>query len=112
MTNATLAGRSADHEPEFFDGFAKCSGNADLKCPGAHCKPIKKLRLMISTTPGESGVKKHSATPRKTSAKPSAARVRTTHVSGTATDIGIELAMLYEVLRRKVSPKESEPDRQ
>ncbi|ORM55229.1 hypothetical protein HA41_02580 [Pantoea conspicua] len=35
------------------------------------------------------------------------ARVRTTHVSGTATDIGIELAMLYEVLRRKVSPKEA-----
>lgn len=35
------------------------------------------------------------------------ARVRTTHVSGTATDIGIELAMLYEVLRRKVSPKDA-----
>jgi len=35
------------------------------------------------------------------------ARVRTTHVSGTATDIGIELAMLFEVLRRKVSPKEA-----
>lgn len=35
------------------------------------------------------------------------ARVRTTHVSGTATDIGIELAMLYEVLRRKASPKEA-----
>lgn len=35
------------------------------------------------------------------------ARVRTTHVSGTATDIGIELAMLFEVLRRKISPKEA-----
>lgn len=35
------------------------------------------------------------------------ARVRTTHVSGTATDIGIELAMLFEVLRRKVSPKDA-----
>lgn len=31
------------------------------------------------------------------------ARVRTTHVSGTATDIGIELAMLFDVLRRKES---------
>lgn len=35
------------------------------------------------------------------------ARVRTTHISGTATDIGIELAMLFEVLRRKASPKET-----
>ncbi|PIJ49418.1 hypothetical protein BL250_13100 [Erwinia sp. OLTSP20] len=35
------------------------------------------------------------------------ARVRTTHVSGTATDIGIELAMLFDVLRRKASPKEA-----
>ncbi len=35
------------------------------------------------------------------------ARVRTTHVSGTATDIGIELVMLFEVLRRKISPKEA-----
>lgn len=35
------------------------------------------------------------------------ARVRTTHVSGTATDIGIELAMLFEVLRRKASPKDA-----
>jgi uncharacterized membrane protein YoaK (UPF0700 family) len=35
------------------------------------------------------------------------ARVRTTHVSGTATDIGIELAMLFDVLRRKESPKEA-----
>lgn len=33
------------------------------------------------------------------------ARVRTTHVSGTATDIGIELAMLFDVLRRKESPQ-------
>ncbi|MFK8258512.1 YoaK family protein [Erwinia sp. AnSW2-5] len=33
------------------------------------------------------------------------ARVRTTHVSGTATDIGIELAMLFDVLRRKESTK-------
>ncbi|MTD26938.1 YoaK family protein [Erwinia sorbitola] len=33
------------------------------------------------------------------------ARVRTTHVSGTATDIGIELALLIDVLRRKESPK-------
>lgn len=32
------------------------------------------------------------------------ARVRTTHVSGTATDIGIELAMLFDVLRRKEPP--------
>ena len=31
------------------------------------------------------------------------ARVRTTHVSGTSTDIGIELAMLFDVLRRKES---------
>ncbi|KJV32915.1 YoaK family protein [Pantoea sp. SM3] len=35
------------------------------------------------------------------------ARVRTTHVSGTATDIGIELAMLFDVLRRKESPKDA-----
>lgn len=35
------------------------------------------------------------------------ARVRTTHVSGTSTDIGIELAMLFDVLRRKESPKEA-----
>ncbi|RWR01873.1 hypothetical protein ED28_09535 [[Pantoea] beijingensis] len=35
------------------------------------------------------------------------ARVRTTHVSGTATDIGIELAMLIDILRRKESPKEA-----
>ena len=35
------------------------------------------------------------------------ARVRTTHVSGTATDIGIELAMLLDVLRRKESPKDA-----
>ncbi|KDA93153.1 YoaK family protein [Pantoea agglomerans] len=35
------------------------------------------------------------------------ARVRTTHISGTATDIGIELAMLFEVLRRTASPKEA-----
>jgi len=35
------------------------------------------------------------------------ARVRTTHISGTATDIGIELAMLYEVLLRKTSPKDA-----
>ncbi|MDH2066016.1 YoaK family protein [Pantoea sp. GD03673] len=35
------------------------------------------------------------------------ARVRTTHISGTATDIGIELAMLFEVLRRKASPKDA-----
>lgn len=33
------------------------------------------------------------------------ARVRTTHVSGTATDIGIELAVLFDVLRRKESTK-------
>lgn len=35
------------------------------------------------------------------------ARVRTTHVSGTATDIGIELAMLFDVFRRKESPKDA-----
>ncbi len=35
------------------------------------------------------------------------ARVRTTHVSGTATDIGIELAMLFDVLRRKESPADA-----
>lgn len=35
------------------------------------------------------------------------ARVRTTHVSGTATDIGIELAMLFDVLRRKESTKDA-----
>ncbi|KGT92756.1 YoaK family protein [Enterobacter cancerogenus] len=35
------------------------------------------------------------------------ARVRTTHVSGTATDIGIEVAMLFDVLRRKESPKDA-----
>ena len=35
------------------------------------------------------------------------ARVRTTHVSGTATDIGIELAMLFDVIRRKESPKDA-----
>ncbi|MEM6049604.1 YoaK family protein [Erwinia sp. P7711] len=35
------------------------------------------------------------------------ARVRTTHVSGTSTDIGIELAMLFDVLRRKESPKDA-----
>ena len=35
------------------------------------------------------------------------ARVRTTHISGTATDIGIEMAMLFEVLRRKTSPKDA-----
>ncbi|MCU7368455.1 YoaK family protein [Pantoea sp. CS_6] len=35
------------------------------------------------------------------------ARVRTTHVSGTSTDIGIELAMLFDVLRRKASPKDA-----
>lgn len=35
------------------------------------------------------------------------ARVRTTHVSGTATDIGIELALLIDVLRRKESTKMS-----
>jgi uncharacterized membrane protein YoaK (UPF0700 family) len=35
------------------------------------------------------------------------ARVRTTHVSGTATDIGIEMAMLFDVLRRKESPKDA-----
>lgn len=33
------------------------------------------------------------------------ARVRTTHVSGTATDIGIELAMLLDILRRRESPE-------
>jgi len=33
------------------------------------------------------------------------ARVRTTHVSGTSTDIGIELAMLLDILRRKESPE-------
>lgn len=35
------------------------------------------------------------------------ARVRTTHISGTSTDIGIELAMLFDVLRRKASPKDA-----
>ena len=35
------------------------------------------------------------------------ARVRTTHISGTATDIGIEMAMLFQVLRRKTSPKDA-----
>ncbi|WP_380177802.1 YoaK family protein [Kalamiella sp. sgz302252] len=35
------------------------------------------------------------------------ARVRTTHISGTSTDIGIELAMLFDVVRRKESPKET-----
>lgn len=35
------------------------------------------------------------------------ARVRTTHLSGTSTDIGIELAMLFDVLRRKGSPKDA-----
>jgi len=35
------------------------------------------------------------------------ARVRTTHVSGTATDIGIEIAMLFDVLRRKESVKDT-----
>ncbi|MGQ3905356.1 YoaK family protein [Mixta calida] len=33
------------------------------------------------------------------------ARVRTTHVSGTATDIGIELAMLIDIVRRRESPE-------
>ena len=33
------------------------------------------------------------------------ARVRTTHVSGTSTDIGIELAVLLDILRRKESPE-------
>jgi len=35
------------------------------------------------------------------------ARVRTTHVSGTATDIGIEMAMLIDILRRRESPSEA-----
>lgn len=35
------------------------------------------------------------------------ARVRTTHVSGTATDIGIELAMLVDIVRRKESTEYS-----
>lgn len=35
------------------------------------------------------------------------ARVRTTHVSGTATDIGIEMAMLIDILRRQESPSEA-----
>jgi uncharacterized membrane protein YoaK (UPF0700 family) len=35
------------------------------------------------------------------------ARVRTTHISGTSTDIGIELALLFDVLRRKESPKDA-----
>ncbi|QKJ86699.1 DUF1275 domain-containing protein [Paramixta manurensis] len=35
------------------------------------------------------------------------ARVRTTHVSGTSTDIGIELAMLFDIVRRKESPKDA-----
>lgn len=35
------------------------------------------------------------------------ARVRTTHISGTATDIGIEIAMLLDVLRRKESVKDA-----
>ncbi len=35
------------------------------------------------------------------------ARVRTTHISGTSTDIGIELAMLFDVVRRKESPKDA-----
>ncbi|MBP2171029.1 uncharacterized membrane protein YoaK (UPF0700 family) [Erwinia toletana] len=35
------------------------------------------------------------------------ARVRTTHVSGTSTDIGIELAMLIDILLRKESPKDA-----
>ena len=33
------------------------------------------------------------------------ARVRTTHVSGTATDVGIEVAMLLDIVRRKESPE-------
>ena len=33
------------------------------------------------------------------------ARVRTTHISGMSTDIGIELAMLCDVIRRKDPPK-------
>ncbi|QHM70568.1 YoaK family protein [Mixta intestinalis] len=33
------------------------------------------------------------------------ARVRTTHVSGTSTDIGIEMAMLLDILRRRESPE-------
>jgi len=35
------------------------------------------------------------------------ARVRTTHISGTATDIGIEVAMLMDVLRRKEPTKDA-----
>jgi uncharacterized membrane protein YoaK (UPF0700 family) len=35
------------------------------------------------------------------------ARVRTTHISGTSTDIGIELAMLFDVVRRKEPPKDA-----
>lgn len=35
------------------------------------------------------------------------ARVRTTHVSGTATDIGIELAMLVDIVRRRESTEYS-----
>ena len=35
------------------------------------------------------------------------ARVRTTHVSGTSTDIGIELAMLLDVLRKKGAPDDA-----
>ncbi|MGE9549808.1 YoaK family protein [Erwinia amylovora] len=35
------------------------------------------------------------------------ARVRTTHVSGTSTDIGIELAMLFDVLVRRASPQDA-----
>ncbi|WP_034948141.1 YoaK family protein [Erwinia oleae] len=37
------------------------------------------------------------------------ARVRTTHISGTATDIGIELAMMIDIVLRRESPKQASP---
>ncbi|QPB23024.1 YoaK family protein [Rhizobium sp. 007] len=39
------------------------------------------------------------------------ARVRTTHISGMATDVGIELGMAFDILRGRERPREAQYDR-
>ncbi|APO78581.1 hypothetical protein AM571_PC00844 (plasmid) [Rhizobium etli 8C-3] len=39
------------------------------------------------------------------------ARVRTTHISGMATDVGIELGMMFDILRGRERPSEAQHDR-
>ncbi|CDP53296.1 YoaK family protein [Paradevosia shaoguanensis] len=72
-------------------------GLADLWLPGIHRSVVLIIGLSFLM-----GLQNASAT------RISNARVRTTHVSGMATDVGIELATLFDI-KRGVEPEEDWP---